>query len=130
MYINLRSKIILKLMSKVEAIVLEGRNPHVVAPTFGMVSEDQDKGIMQLREDKDMQIQRAIQRGNLKLRELKNQVQLRKKIILMDVEIKELEKKIMLCRIDKLRMIGHDMGNHTTALEDFCREFVALLPWL
>jgi len=49
----------------------------------------------------------------------------------MDVEIKEMENKITkACHVDKLRMTRQDMGNHTTTLEYFRREFVALLPWL
>jgi len=45
----------------------------------------------------------------------------------MNEEMNKLETKITQ---DKLRMTGQDMSGDTNALEDFCREFVALLPWL
>lgn len=83
-----------KLRSRVKTIV-EERNPHTIAPRVGILHEDHDKGIMQLYKDKHMQIQEAIWRGNLKLRELeKDRVQLRKKSMLMDAEIKKLENEI------------------------------------
>lgn len=79
-----------------------------------------------------MRIQEAIRRGSLRLRELnEDQVQLRKRSMLMDAKIKTLEIKIVqACLIDKLRMKRQDTDNHTTALEDFHREFMTLLPWL
>jgi len=51
-----------KLKSRVETIILEEMNPHTITLTVGTVREDPDEGIMQLQE--------AIRRGNLKLREL------------------------------------------------------------
>jgi len=39
--------------------------------------------------------------------------------MLMDVEIKKLENKIMqACLVDKLRMTRQDTDSHTTTLED------------
>lgn len=119
---NLSAEMIPKLRSRIETIFLEERNPHAIAPTVGTVREDQDKGIMQLREGEHMQIQEAIRRGNLKLHELEeDRVQLRKKRMLMDVEIKKLENEIVqACLIDKLRMKRQDTDSHTTAVKD-CR---------
>jgi len=79
-----------------------------------------------------VQIQEVVRQGNLKLHELEEDwVQLRKKSMLMDAEIKKLENKITQeCCVDKLRMIGQDMGSHTIALEDCRQEIVTLLPWL
>lgn len=78
-----------------------------------------------------MKVQEAIRRGNLKFRELKGWVQLRKKSMLIDVEIKELEtESAQACCVNKLIMTRQDMGQNTTALEDLHQEFVALLPWL
>lgn len=51
-----------KLKSRVETIILEERNRHAIALTTGIVHKDPDEGIMQLQE--------AIWRGNLKLREI------------------------------------------------------------
>lgn len=73
---------------------------------------------MQLRDGEHMEIQEAIGRGNLKLHELEeDSVQIMKKGMLMDGEIKILEHEIAQeCLIDKLRMTRQDTDNHTTTL--------------
>lgn len=49
--------------------------------------------------------------------------------MLMDMKIEKLETEIaQACHVH--RRTGQDMGSHTTALEDGCRECLALLPWL
>jgi len=87
---------------------------------------------MQLREGEHMQNQEAIRRGNLKIHELEeDRVQLRKKSLLMDAEIKTLENEIVqACLVKKLIMRRQDTDSDTTTLEDYYREFVTLLPWL
>lgn len=108
------------------------RNIHVIAPAVMTACGNQDKEITQLREDEHIRIQEAIQRWNLRLRELEeDRVRLRKKSLLMDVEIKRLESRVtQACLADKPRMTRQDTNGHTTALEDFRREFMTLLPWL
>jgi len=66
----------------------------------------QDEEITQLREVKHIRLQEAIRRGSLRLHELeKDRVRLRKKSMLMDVEVKRLENKIkQACHVDKPRM--------------------------
>ena len=77
MHKNLSAGMIPKMMSRVEAIDLE-KNPHTTNPIMWTTCEDQNKGIMQLCEDEHMQIQKAIRRGNLELRELEeDQVRLK-----------------------------------------------------
>ncbi len=121
-----------KLRTRAETIVLKERNPHAIAPTVGTLCEDQDEGIMQLHKGEHMKIQEVVRGGKLKLRKLKEDwVRLRNKIMLMDGEIKNLEYKITQeCHVDNLRMTGRDMDSHTTALENCCRAFVTLVPWL
>lgn len=79
-----------------------------------------------------MQISEAIRQGSLKVFQLEeDQVQPRKKSMLMDAKIKKLENEIVqACRVNKLRIIGQDMGNHTTTLEDCHQAAVTLLQWL
>ena len=109
-----------KTTRKFKAVALE-KNLHAITPIIGTMCEDWSEELMQLCEEKHMQIQEAIQRGNLKLHKLEE-------IMLIDVEIRKLETQIaQACRVD--RMTRQYMGNHTIALEDCCREFVALLPW-
>ena len=74
-----------------------------------------------------MWIQEAIQRGNLRLRELEeDQVRLMRKIALMDEYIRELETKISQALCINSRM-GPCMGNPTTTLADCCQELVTIL---
>jgi len=83
---NPSAKMTPKLMRRDETIRAE-KNPHPTTPTVGTVREDPCKGIMQLQE--------AIQQGNLKLRELnKDLVWLRKKRMTLDKEISKLETKV------------------------------------
>jgi len=53
---SLSVEMILKLRKRVETIILEERNPHVIAPTIGIVREDQDEEIMQLCKGEHIQI--------------------------------------------------------------------------
>jgi len=69
MHKNLSKGMILKIMSRVEAVALE-KNPHEITSIIGTTNEDQSEEMMQPREDEHMQIQESIQQGNLELREL------------------------------------------------------------
>ena len=112
-----------KVWNRVETVISKEnteRNPHVMAPALVMMRDDQDKEITQLCEVEHIRIQEALQRGNLRLRELeKDRVRLRKKSIWMDADIKRLENEIVqACFVDKPRMEKQYTDNHTTALED------------
>lgn len=51
---NLSAEMILKSRSRVETIILEERDPRAIAPIVGIVREDMDGGIMQLRKGEHM----------------------------------------------------------------------------
>lgn len=125
LYKTLNMEMILKVWNRVETVIGEEntkRNLHVLDPLVVTVHGDQEEEITHLCEVKHIRITEAIWRGNLRLRELKKyRVQLRKKSILMDAEIKRLENEItQACLVDKPRMTRQDTGDCTTALEE-CR---------
>lgn len=124
MHKNLSADPILKVMGRVEAIGLGERNPHII----GTIRKGQDEGIMPPRGAKHMQIQEAIRKGHLKIRELEeDRVWLREKSRILDEEINKLETKITQAgHTKKLSPIEQKVGSHTTALEGFW----VLLPWL
>lgn len=108
------------------------RSPPIRGTVVVTVRKDHDEEITQLDEVEHIKIEEAIRLGKLRLHELeKDRVRLRKKIILMDADIKTLENEIkQACLVDKPRMTRQYIDDHTTTLEECCREFMILLPWL
>lgn len=49
-----------KMWNRVETIISEERNPHVIAPIVGTICEDQDEGIIELCKDEHIRIHEAI----------------------------------------------------------------------
>jgi len=77
-------------------------------------------------------LEEEIQQGNFRLQELGTErVRLRKKIALVEVEVKKVEDDIMEDFLDKkTRVIRQGVHDHANKFEDYCYELISLMPWL
>jgi len=107
-------------------------SPRTVAPIDTMVHKARKGGIMQPQEIECMGLEEEIQQGNLRLHELEEErVQLRKKSTLMDAKVKNLEDEIEEDFLtEKTRMVRQGVYDHADKFENYCCEFISLMPWL